>query len=411
MLKYYGPKLVIILILSFLFMFSSSQLSPTLSLPDYLINPDTAQSDYLVGAFYNPIWKIGTFEKDWGDVDDFPKRKPLLGYYDEGNPEVMDWEIKWASEHGISFFVFKWYREQSNLGDVMTSKNDVYLNHALHDGFLGSQFQNDMKFAIMIMSDGNNFKIIDSSNPLDITNVMEYLVSNYFFRSNYLKIDNKPVLFYYSVDDIRNSLGLNQEELSGALELLRQDAIAEGLNGLIILGNDENRNPQADISGMSNVIDSGFDASFSHRIAMSSTPNSADDAVNIQKNALDTWKNYGTSFIPIVSMGYDDTPWVSSSSFTKWRLPPNKFKEVLTHAKSIADSLPQTELGNKMILLDSWNEFGEGRYIAPHAEYEFDYLIAVRNVFTNGGNLPDYKLPQDPDIQLGPYDFLYHNKF
>lgn len=33
-----------------------------------------------------------------------PIRKPMLGYYDEGNPECVDWQIKWAVENGISCF-------------------------------------------------------------------------------------------------------------------------------------------------------------------------------------------------------------------------------------------------------------------------------------------------------------------
>ena len=31
----------------------------------------------------------------------FPERKPVLGWYDEASPEVADWQIKWAVEHGI----------------------------------------------------------------------------------------------------------------------------------------------------------------------------------------------------------------------------------------------------------------------------------------------------------------------
>ena len=42
-------------------------------------------------------------------LDAFPERTPLLGYYREGDPSVMDWQIKWVVEHGISFFAFDWY--------------------------------------------------------------------------------------------------------------------------------------------------------------------------------------------------------------------------------------------------------------------------------------------------------------
>ena len=36
-----------------------------------------------------------------------------------------------------------------------------------------------------------------------------------------------------------------------------------------------------------------------------------------------------------------------------------------------------------MLLLDNWNEWGEGHYIAPYREYGFGYLDAVRKVFSD----------------------------
>lgn len=42
-------------------------------------------------------------------LNTFSERTPLLGYYAEGHPTVMDRQITWAVEHGISFFVFDWY--------------------------------------------------------------------------------------------------------------------------------------------------------------------------------------------------------------------------------------------------------------------------------------------------------------
>ena len=50
-----------------------------------------------------PGWP--TLEK-WNVLDAVPERMPLLGYYREGDPSVMDWQIKWAVEHGIAFFAF-----------------------------------------------------------------------------------------------------------------------------------------------------------------------------------------------------------------------------------------------------------------------------------------------------------------
>ena len=83
---------------------------------------------YQVGAYYFPGWP--TLDK-WKVLDAFPERTPLLGYYREGDPSVMDWQIKWAVEHGISFFAFDWYWDRGRR----------QLEHALHDGYFRARFR------------------------------------------------------------------------------------------------------------------------------------------------------------------------------------------------------------------------------------------------------------------------------
>ena len=68
----------------------------------------------------------------------------------------------------------------------------------------------------------------------------------------------------------------------------------------------------------------------------------------------------------------------------------------------MADAIPSDAVGHRLIMLDNWNEWCEGHYIAPHRSGGFKYLQAVREVFTTRDNLPDYRLPHD--LGLGPYD-------
>jgi len=46
-------------------------------------------------------------------------------------------------------------------------------------------------------------------------------------------------------------------------------------------------------------------------------------------------------------------------------------------------------------MLDNWNEWDEGHFIAPSVQFGFKYLEAVREVFTERDNLPDYRMPAD----------------
>ena len=86
--------------------------------------------------------------KRFYDLQEYPERTPLLGYYDEANPEIADWEIKWAVEHGINCFIYCWYRYRENLGKPVT-REALRLGYALHEGFLNARYQDYMKFAFM----------------------------------------------------------------------------------------------------------------------------------------------------------------------------------------------------------------------------------------------------------------------
>jgi hypothetical protein len=46
-------------------------------------------------------------------------------------------------------------------------------------------------------------------------------------------------------------------------------------------------------------------------------------------------------------------------------------------------------------MIDNWNEWDEGHYVAPSHGYGFGYLQAIREELTHRDNLPDYRMPQD----------------
>ena len=78
-----------------------------LPLLGYVPEPQPVKSAVEITALYYP----GTEQmSEWDMVaQTCPERKPLLGWFDEGNPEAIDWQIKWAVEHGISSFCVDWY--------------------------------------------------------------------------------------------------------------------------------------------------------------------------------------------------------------------------------------------------------------------------------------------------------------
>ena len=115
-----------------------------IKLEEYVPEPKPVTSDYIVAAHYYAAWKKGAAQLHNGfeDLHDYPERTPLMGYYDEENPEVCDWEIKWAVEHGINCFIHCWDRLKNNTGKPVTV-NDLRCGHGLHEALFNASVSLD----------------------------------------------------------------------------------------------------------------------------------------------------------------------------------------------------------------------------------------------------------------------------
>jgi hypothetical protein len=76
---------------------------------------------------------------------------------------------------------------------------------------------------------------------------------------------------------------------------------------------------------------------------------------------------------------------------------PELFGQLCRSARQYAD-----QSGKRIIAIGPWNEWGEGSYIEPYAEYGFGDLDALRAAFCEPGSWPPNLVPQD--IGRGPYD-------
>ena len=366
-------------------------------LPTYVPEPEPVSTDYLIGAHYFPGWKKGT-HRGWDAIDGYPDRMPLLGTYDEGTPEVTDWEIKWCLEHGITFFVYCWYRERRNVGNPVTPA-DARLGHAIHEGLFRAKYNSLFRFAIMWENYGNR-GMVASIDDL-VNNLLPFWIEQYFTRDNYLVIENQPVLYVYHLESMLSMLD-GIENVRKAIALMRQTVQGAGFDDLILMA--EHRLPEIDL--LEKMVDTGFDASFAYCWHPDQRFPNNTQAVDFQLNIMrQRLEQAILPFIPTASMGWDpwpwrssnpDTPWVNPDTMKRWILEPHAWRRLLADVKKMMDNA-----GIKMLLLDNWNEWAEGHYIAPHAYGGFKYLQAVREVFTQHDNLPDYRNPQQ--LGMGPY--------
>ena len=368
----------------------------------YVPEPSPAKSDRIVAAHYYAAWKYGAakIHNGFDDLaDEWPDRTPLMGYYDEENPEVCDWEIKWALEHGINCFIYCWYRNLENMGKPVTV-NDLRCGHGIHEALFNAKYGDMMNFAIMFEA-SPRWGGTDKDDL--VQNLMPFWMETYFKRDNYLKIDNKPVLFIYQQERLSKECFKDNAEQRAAFDACREYAKKCGFDGMIFAVN------KYGSLSFEDAKEIGYDFTFCYNSQFGTQTDMLMDDEIIVKGQLDVFKErlaFDPKFyIPTPSCFNDYTPrttqaWIDKGykygTFGKrWYLSPEGFRKVLEGMKEIVDELPEDAWAKKIIMIDNWNEWDEGHFVAPSHKFGFKYLQAVREVLTERNNLPDYRTPQD----------------
>jgi len=364
---------------------------------DYVPPPEPVETGrYLVGVMMCPLWKQGTLGANWNAILPYPERQPVLGWYDEGDPEVTDWEIKWLLEHGISFGNVCWFRQKGNAGKPI----EPVLGHWLHAGLFHSRYGSQFKFALM-WENGNSIASGVQSEADLLENLLPFWIENYFRKPNYLVLDGKPLLYIYRPEILVRELG-GEDKTRAALQKMREACVRSGFNGLAILGENHNA-PAGPLRQMTAI---GMDAAFSYHWPSFSGKFPAEvEPRQIAAAQEECWRDQASGNLPgiaTVSMGWDSRPWGKPFSEVAWHLPLDEYKATLERAKSFMDHGPSNSLQSRVLLLDNWNEFGEGHYIFPTREFGFGYLDAIREVFAT--NAPPHHDLAPEDVGRGPYD-------
>jgi hypothetical protein len=359
--------------------------------------PQPVGHDYLVGALYYPGWVPG-HGSGWNLLDPYPERKPALGYHDGSSANVSDWEIKWALENGINFFVYCWYAPFAN-GPVKSE--NLFLGQTLHDGLLKSRFLNQFHFAIL----WENSKTSASRERL-LGELLPFWIENYFKNPSYLSIGGKPVLFVYDVKKFINNQG-GLEAAKESVRLMREALVKAGFQGLWIAG--EHRGTDAAV--FKNMEAIGVDASFPYCYGF---PKPAENQAALDEIMKVADKQDALSPIPVIataSVSWDPQPWIDYIDYPWHAIPfwldPQHFKECVELMKKRIDARPgDNPLAKRMLLIDNWNEYAEGHWVAPSRKEGFRYLNAIRDVFAPQAAGCPNTLPEDAG--LSPDESAYN---
>ncbi len=362
---------------------------PDLKLPKapYVPVPQPLKSDYEIGALYFPGWsKIEAWARIWPVA---PERKPVLGWYDEANPEVVDWQIKWAVENGISFFMVDWYWNKG---------------HQHHDhwvkAYQQARYRSYLKWAVMWA----NHNAEGSHSEADQREVAKFWIENYFNMPEYYRIEDKPVVMIWSPENMNRDLG-GGDGCRRLLELSREMARAAGYKGIYFVAM---KWPEATWTPdvVQRLKEMGFDMTsiyhFMDHGGKAQNPRRFPFELVADANAAH-WKGQHETgilpFLPNLSTGWDSRPWHGDRGVEIYGRSVALFEKICRDAKKFAD-----ESGVRRLLLAPVNEWGEGSYAEPCAEFGFGMYEAVRDTFCRkpAAGWPLNYAPSD--VALGPYD-------
>jgi glycoprotein endo-alpha-1,2-mannosidase len=144
--------------------------------------PPEDKNPEIVGVMYHHWWTPGR----WSDNPPNHPYEPVLGHYDNVDPNVIRQHIAWAKAHGINTFLLNfwitdrdWWWVQRNTDAVADICDQEGMNYFfLMDGWF--EFESEPNQAYEIAS-----RVNARAAP-------------YFNRPGYLKQDGKPILFFWA---------------------------------------------------------------------------------------------------------------------------------------------------------------------------------------------------------------------
>lgn len=345
---------------------------------DYVPTPvvPADSKNNIVGINVCSLWSYES-NHGWLTVTPYDDFKPILGYYDEGSPEVADWEIKMMVEHGIDFQAFCWYGSNWTNGSGEDQLKAVkYPAHSLqlHEGYMYAEYADLMDYCLIW--EASNGGIPETAEEFQNVYV-PYWIENYFKDPRYLVIDNKPVLLIFGYGRFINAIGGNAaagECMDYLRNVLKEDY---GFDGLIVILSNATDAPWVATAGADAVC----------RYNWGTNGKDVDYTIDqIRASAELSAKEDYTWTVPTLSTGFNSLPWAGKRY---GNMTPEDFETGLEYMRDdyFTEFPIEESWQQNLYMLSTWNEYGEGTYIMPsEALHGYGYLEAIRNVMTDADN-------------------------
>lgn len=312
-------------------------------------------------------------------------RVPLLGSYDDRDPGAVAQRIQLALDHSVDAFIYGFF----------WCRGKRVFEQALDRGFLGSALGQATPFGLMwanrmprrvLPVRRHDAPVIEAGRRVqtdvdDFVQLIATIAEPYFVQKNYLTVHGLPYFSIYDSTFFLTELGL--EQAKHAIAEARSWLKRNGFPGLHLAAID----PAAHVIG--HVKDVGFD-SVTHYVLLPEWkgPNLQDYRACSLKRAGE-WANYaalsGLPYMPAIAPGWDASP--RGADFGPLRPDKYPWSPVVTgeHPKLFCDAV-QAGLSfdrgrshdDPLVMVASLNEWSEGHYLEPDAEFGLGWLEAIR---------------------------------
>jgi Glycosyltransferase WbsX len=322
--------------------------------------------------------KFQVVDPDTGHPHDFRDREPLLGFYDEMSPDVVDAQIQQAASEGIEFFAFYWY---INPDTGRESSIDAPLRN-----FFSSRVRHDMKFMLapLIATPGSKTISLETWKTTTVPTLVDYISSD-----SYLRIAGRPVVIDFELPF--------QGGAAAAYEALRL-AVRErlGVSPLIIYTLAPKNTHNDLVFRQKHDSPDGFTC---FNMGTNRPAQPYDELVRdwlprtLQQVKGENGIDPSLMYIPCGSLGVDARPWygigwgqvqqddnaVASRPYVVG-VTPALFRQHLADIKAFIDSNEVNTL--RAAIIYAWNEWGEGAAsIEPSRANGYEYADVIRDVF------------------------------
>jgi len=369
--------------ISFFILQISRSCSPSDAPQGYNDNGEQNKDEVRVGAWYFGGWSFPpdengyTFHISPTLVNQFSEREPIWGWRAD-DPEIMIDQINYAADAGLSFWGFCWY--ENTLVSDSTLMNNLNNELAL---FLNAPNSNRLQFLLLSCH---------PVSPVNWDKLCDKTIA-YFKKTNYLKVDGKPVMIFFNTDEIIEGMG-GLENMKEAINLYRVKAKNEGVGEILIGARVTSLSSNTSLYYKYKFCGFDFLTTYSQSDIgrVSAGPNDYENLVKGDKKAWELLSSVANAnnmdYLPTMSAGYDMRPWaadhptIPSSDFWYTGVTPERIAKHLNDAIVWIQSTPSKILDNLLIIY-SWNEYGEGAWLTPTKSEGTARLDAIAKVINS----------------------------